>query len=230
MASNVKTGGYAIFAGVGSSTTSNGAFNSTMIDNLFVGKVPTSSGTVAYTWRRLFTSADEGATITREGETLDLMTQEEGLKKVVISSPDKYTLEVPVADIIMQNFSELFILNTSYWSSSVSNAMIPVSLSQVGSDMLSYGRPFLIIDKAYQALSTNASMDVPFMPSSSIGTGDPLAMCFIKGGLADRNYTISIGPKSQQILNAKFTFAQVSSTATGGNTFAFSQGLLVASS
>jgi len=227
MASTVKTGSYAIFAGVGSSTTTNGAFNSTMIDNLFVGKVPTSSGAVAYTWRRVFTSADEAATLSREGEVLDLMTQEEGLKKVVVTAPDKINLEIPVADVIMQNFSELYITNTAYWSSSVSNSIIPVSLSQVGTDLLSYGRPYLVIDKAYQALSTSADMNVPNITST--GT-DPLMMCFIKGGLADRNYTLSFGPKAAQIMNCKLTFAQVSSTLTGGNTFCYTQGLLIASS
>jgi hypothetical protein len=224
MASTPKTGSYAIFAGVGSSTTSNGAFNSTMIDNLYAGKVPTSSGTVAYTWRRIFTSADEAATFSREGETIDITTQEEGLKKVVVVSPDKVTLEIQVADVIMQNFSELYITNIAYWSSSVSNSVIPVSLSAVGVDLMSYGRPYLLIDKAYQALSTSADMNVPYVSSS--GT-DPLMMCFINGGLADRNYTLSFGPKTQQIMNAKLAFTQES-----GNiyTFAYTQGLLTASS
>lgn len=227
MASTVKTGSYALFAGVGSSTTSNGAFNSTMIDNLYAGKVPTSSGVVAYTWRRLFTSADEAATFTREGEVLDMMTQEEGLKKTVIVSPDKCSLEFPCSDVVMQNFSELFITNTAYWTSSVSNSIIPVSLSAVGTDLLSYGRPYLLIDRAYQALSTSADLNVPYVSSSN---PDPLAMCFIKGGLADRNYSLSFGPKTAQVLNVKLAFAQVSSTLSGGNTFAYVQGALVPSS
>ncbi len=230
MASTVKTGSYAIFAGVGSSTTSNGAFNSTMIDNLYAGDVPTSSGTVPYTWRRLFTSADEAATFTREGEVLDVTTQEEGLKKVVVTSPDKVTLEVPVADIIMQNFTELMLIDTGSWSSSVSNTIIPVSLGEVGADLLAYGRPFLLIDKSYQALSTSADANVPFVPSSSLGTGDPLAMCFINGGLADRNYSLAFGPKGQQILNVRLAFSEESSTHTDGNTFCYVQGLLHASS
>lgn len=226
MASTVKAGGYAIFAGAGSSTTSNGAFNSTMIDNLYGGKVPTSSGTVAYSWRRIFTSANEAATLTREGETLDLTTQEEGLKGVIVSAPDKYSLEIPVADIIPQNFSELFILNSAFWSSSVSNTIIPVSLSQNGIDLMDYGRPFLLIDKAYQALSTQSDMNIPYV---STGGSDPNMVCFIKGGLADRNYTLTFGPKDQQIMNCKLTFAQCTSTHSTGMTFAYVQGLLVAS-
>jgi hypothetical protein len=129
----------------------------------------------------------------------------------------------------MQNFSELMLMNTAFWSSSVSNTYIPVSLSEVGKDMLSYGKPILVIDKAYQALSTSANPDVPFMPSSSMGTGDPTAMCFINGGLADRNFSLSLSPKGMQILNVRLAFSQESSTHTAGNTFCFTQGLLVAS-
>lgn len=224
MASTVKTGSYAIFAGVGSSTTSNGAFNATQIDNLYAGKVPTSSGAIAYTWRRLFTSSDEAATFTREGEVLDVMTQEEGLKKIVVTAPDKVMLELPVADVIMQNFSELYIINTAFWTSSVSNSIVPVSLSAVGTDLLNYGRPYLLIDNAYQSQSTSADMNVPYVKTTAT---DPLMMCFINGGLADRNYSLSFGPKGQQILNAKLAFSQES-----GNTytFAYTQGALIASS
>jgi hypothetical protein len=205
MAATVYTGSYAVFYSTGSSTaTATGVYmNSTQIDNLYAGKVPTSSGTVvtAWTWKRLFTSADDSATLSREGTTLDLKTQEEGLRGVVATDPDKYVLEIPVADIIAENFRKFLNINSAYHSSS--GTIIPINTAEVGIDSMDYGVPMLIMNKKY---ATNTDMDVPTFT-------DPNAWCFINGGLADRNFTVNLNPKAQQIFNVRIAFSQESGTS-----------------
>jgi len=220
MAATVYSGSYAVWYSTGSSTAcTNGTFmNSTQIDNLYAGKVPTSSSTIvsSWTWKRLFTSADDSATLTREGATLDLKTQEEGLRGVIATDPDKYVLEIPIADMVVENFKKFLNINSAFYSSS--GTVVPINTAEVGIDSMDYGVPILITHKKF---ATNASLDIPTLGS------DPLAFCFINGGLADRNFTISLNPKGQQIQNVRIAFAQETGTSYS---LAGAMGLLTASS
>jgi hypothetical protein len=211
MPSTVDIGSYALF--IGSSALSN-----TAVDLVTAGKIPTSSG-LSYSYSRIYTAVDSGATLERSGSNLVLKTQEEGPKENIITDVTQWTLKIPVADVSVSTWRKLMVLNQSYYSSS--GTVIPINFNEIGQDLWQNTVPFLLIHKNYQ---TSTDPNIP-----TIGTsGDPAAMFFTAGGLLDQNMSIEYDPKSQQIFNLTIGFK--SSTGATGTDVGAVFGLLVASS
>lgn len=198
MASTVLSGAYAVYQ-------YSSQLNGTQIDLVVTGAVPTSSSAGSYT--RLFTSAEDGMTISRESETLDLLTQEEGLKATVITGSEVYKITVPVANMEMATFRDLLQLNPSTAYYGTTETAIPLRGDYQGTDLLANGLPLLIQNKNY--VPSTQARDVPLL-----GTGsDPLAWFFCKAGLADRNMEVTYDPNTQKIQNIVFSCGSVDGTS-----------------
>jgi hypothetical protein len=196
MASTVLTGSYCVFE-------YSSQLNGEQIDSVKGGAVPTSSSAGSYT--RLFTSAEDGMTISRESEVLDLLTQEEGLKSSVITGSEVWTITVPIANIDVDTYRDLLQLNPSTAYYGTTEAVVPLEGDYQGTDLLENGMPLLIYHKSYHT----GDRDVPV-----VGTGgDPNSWFFNKAGLADRNMEVTFDPNSQQIQNVVFKAASVDGTS-----------------
>lgn len=188
MAATVDTGSYAVFQ-------YSSGFSPYQVDRIFAGAVPTTSGYTG-TWARLFTSVDAAASVSIEGEQIDLQTQEDGILSTVLTAADKWTLNMGIADITANTFKKLLQLNPGYFSSSGTG--FPLNANLTGTDLLVNGLPIMIVHKSYQNASTETDINIPVKT-------DPNTFVFCKAGLGDRNLSFSYDPKAQQVFDITLT-------------------------
>lgn len=193
--STVNIGAYAVFQ---YSSQLNGA----QIDNIYAGQIPTSSNSTG-SWTRLYTSFDNAAAIECAGNTVDLMTQEEGLKGVAVIEPDVWTLKSGIADLNIDTYKKILQMNPSYSTSTGTG--FPMNSNITGTDLLTNGLPILVVHKNYQNLSTAASINTPVLT-------DPLSFIFCKMGIGERKIAISYDPKKQQVID--FTMKAINQDGT----------------
>lgn len=190
MASNVASGAYGVW--YYKSTLSNAD-----LLNVRAGKIP---ATTAASWLRIFTSMTDGATLSRDGSTIELGTQEEGITGIVISDVDRWTLEIPIADISVDNAKLFMMLNPAYASSSGTG--VRIDGSYIGTDLMDYGYLMVIANKAYASTNT----DTPPIT-------DPNAFVFVNGVANNRAASISYDPASQQMYNVSLGFTAIASSS-----------------
>lgn len=182
--STVNIGAYAVFQ-------YSSALNAQQVDNAYLGQVPTTSNSTG-TWTRLYTSFDNAAMIECNGNTVDLMTQEEGLKGVAVITPDTWTIKSGIADMSYSAYRTLLQLNPLYTTNTTATGQ-PLNSSIVGTDLLTNGLPILVVHKSYQNLSTG-SINTPVVT-------DPMSFFFCKAGLGERKISIGYDPKKQQVVD-----------------------------
>ena len=200
MASNANTGAYAVYI-------SQSTLKAKEIKALLTGKLPSSSSTATSTsggrkWERLYTAADTACTVTRSGETLNLITQEEGVVKNVIIGPDVWTINVPIADINIDVFQKYYQLDPTATSSATGKR---IKGDYTGTDLLAKGYPMVLVRKSYANASTAGFNVVPIT--------DPQTFVFVQAGLNDRSMEVNFDPNSQQIFSIPFVAKELSSTS-----------------
>lgn len=190
MASNVASGAYAIWFYKGTLTN-------TQKLNVRSGKIPvlTSSN-----WERLFTSATDAASIERTGETIDLATQEEGVKRVIISAEDTWVVNIPIADISVANAKRFVMMNPAFATSSGTG--VRIDGSYVGTDLSSYGNLIVVANKAYAGTNFNT-------PTLT----DPNAFVFANACEGNRAGTFSYDPGAQQMYNVSLRCTAINSSS-----------------
>ena len=190
MASNVATGAYGVWYW-------NAALTNAQKLAVRTGKIPPTAGA---SWVRLYTAMTDGASIDRDGSTLDVGTQEEGVKGTYISDVDKWTMTIPIADISVTNAKKFMMLNPAYASSSGTG--VRIDGSYVGTDLMDYGYLMVVANKAYAGTSVN----VPPLT-------DPNAFVFVNGVNNSRSASIAYDPAAQQMYNVTLGFSAVTSSS-----------------
>jgi hypothetical protein len=184
---NESSGGIQIFLGTP-------GFTPAQIDAAFNGgAIPCAdTGSSPVNW--IQAKKKQGATLAREGATIDLDNDVDGLTDVVISEIDKWTLQMDITQIDKDMFFNLTGLDpTKALQFPSSLPGIGGRLSYIGTSMLANGFPVLMIRQKYDAGNTG---NVPKLGSGS----DPLAWCWFKMVLADRKLQLKYDPKGQLIL------------------------------
>jgi len=197
MASNVAAGAYAVWYYKGTLTNAQKVAVRT-------GKIPVVSSS---NWSRLFTSLTDSASIEREGETLDLGTQEEGILKTIVSAVDTWTVNIPIADVSVVNAKRFMMLNPAFATSSGTG--VRIDGSYIGTDLSSYGDMIVIANKNYAGTSYNK-------PTLT----DPNAFVFVNAYAADRAGSFNYDPGAQQIYNVALRCTALTSSS-GAHCFGY---------
>jgi len=191
MASNVLTGAYRVFF-------STHTWSASQVDDAVSGTIPSN-----ITWRQIFTKGDLRITFNRE--LLELSTDQEGVRKIQVASPETVEIEIPIADISYDVLVKYFQINPTDTATAGQTKVLKGSYK--GTE-LSEGFTVLVYHTAYDP--DNLTDNPRF------GTGsDPQAMLFFKcssGAGVEINYT----PDAQKVMTLRLKALSVDGNTNKG--------------
>lgn len=201
MASNVLTGAYRVFIRAT-------VFTPSQIDNA-IATTGAGAGEIPNTgWKQIFTNGNVSIRFSRE--TINLTTNQEGIRKIVFSSPDTVEISIPFADISYETIAKYVRVNPT---NITSTPRVGLRGSYYGADATQNYLPLFIYHLAYDP---DNNTDTP-----KLGTGsDPMAFLFF-GVVPAGEIELAYEPDAQQIFTITFRAISVDGANNKGVVGAF---------
>lgn len=186
------------------------AFSASQIDSVYGGAIPLPTSGTVYNWIQIRKGMDGKITLDRDGATIDIGNDVDGLTDVIITDIDKWTLNFENAQI-----DKNFLWSLGGFDPSIAMDFAPSATvkglkgSYIGTSMITNGVPGLLYRSKYDPTNTT---DVP-----KVGNGsDPVAFAICKLVLVDRKISLNYDAKGQLLVSCSMRAVSVDGSTNKG--------------